>query len=103
MFFTRSVLASATLISFSATTQAWVLQRKAEEHAEVKRLTTHDAQNNWSWKNILGRRQDQVLDCPNDQFASLLSNNPDNSVETFCNDWLNIPPTTLVVEVTPTV
>jgi|SRR5690242_16302301 len=104
MFFTRSVLASATLLSFSATTEAWVLHRKAEEHTEVKRIVAHDAQDQWSWKNLFGKRQDgEILDCPNNQFAALLSNNPDDSVESFCNDWLNIPPTTIIEVVTPTV
>lgn len=103
MFFTRSVLASATLLSFSATTEGWVLHRKAEEHAEVKRVAANEAQDHWSWKNFFGKRQDDVvLDCPNDQFADLLRNNPDSSVESFCNDWLNIPPTTIYQEVTPT-
>ena len=103
MFFTRSVLASATLLSFSATTEGWVLHRNAEEHVEVKRISVDDAQNHWAWRNIFGKRQDQILDCPNNQFASLLGNNPDSSVESFCNDWLNMPPATVVSEVTPTV
>ncbi|KAJ4985341.1 hypothetical protein SVAN01_09192 [Stagonosporopsis vannaccii] len=103
MFFTRSVLASATLLSFSATTEGWVLHRKAEEHVAVKRIVANGAQDQWSWRNFFGKRQDEVLECPNDQFAALLSNNPDDSVESFCNDWLNIPPTTIVEEFTPTV
>lgn len=104
MFFTRSVLASAALLSFTATTEAWVVHRKAEEHVEVKRVAATEAQGHWSWRNLFGKRQDdEILDCPNDQFATLLSNNPDDTVESFCNDWLNIPPATIIEEVTPTV
>lgn len=103
MFFTRSLLASATLLSFTATTGAWVLHRNAEEHVEVKRIAVNDAQNSWSWRNILGKRQgDTILDCPNDQYAALLNNNPNANIETFCNDWLNIAPATVTSEVTPT-
>jgi hypothetical protein len=79
------------------------LHRNAEEHVEVKRISNDDAQNQWSWKGMFGKRQDQILDCPNDNFAFLLDNNPDSSVERFCNDWLNIAPATVVSEVTPTV
>lgn len=105
MFFTRSVLAPAAILSFSVTTEGWVLHRNTEEHVEVKRIVADEAQHHWSWRDILGKRQsdDRVLDCPNDQFASLLSNNPDSAVVTFCNDWLNLGPATTVIEVTPTV
>ena len=44
MFFTRSVLASATILSFFATTQAWVLHRNPEEHVEVKRIAVDENQ-----------------------------------------------------------
>lgn len=103
MFFTRSVVASAALLSFSATTDAWVLHRNTEEHVEVKRIVGDAAQDRWSWSNFFGKRQqDEILDCPNNQFAALLSNNPDSTVETFRNDWLNLAPATVVAEVTPT-
>ncbi|KAJ4336827.1 hypothetical protein N0V95_008493 [Ascochyta clinopodiicola] len=104
MFFTRSILASATLLSFSALSDAWVLHRKADEHAEVKRVTDPSTQGGWSWNSLFPKRQgDVILDCPDNQFAALLDNNPDDSVESFCNDWLNIAPTTVFSEVTPTV
>lgn len=103
MFFTRSVLASAAILSFSATTEGSVLHRKAEEHAEVKRVAADEAQGEWSWRGIFGKRQDLILDCPDDQFAALLNNAPNSDVESFCNDWLNLPPATVTTEVTPTV
>ena len=102
MFFTRSVLASASILSFSTTANGWALHRDTEEHVEVKRIVSSEAEGRWSWSNFFGKRQDQILDCPNNQFATLLSNNPDNVVETFCNDWLNLAPATVVAEVTPT-
>lgn len=103
MFFTRSVLASATLLSFSATTEAWVLHRNTDEHVEVKRVVADGAQAGWSWNNFFGKRQgDIILDCPDNQFAALLDNNPDSIVESFCNDWLDLAPATVVSEVTPT-
>ena len=102
MFFTRSVLALATLLSLSATTEGWVLHRDAEEHVEIKRIAVDESQK--SWWSLFGKRQgDTILDCPNDQFYALLNNNPDSSVESFCNDWLNIAPATVTSEVTPTV
>jgi hypothetical protein len=105
MFFTRSILASATLLSFSATAEAWVLHRSADEHAEVKRSTVDQAKNGWSWSGLLGKRQGGgvILDCPDNDFADMLNNNPDDNVARFCNDWLNISPATVVSEVTPTV
>ncbi|KAF9697700.1 hypothetical protein EKO04_004461 [Ascochyta lentis] len=104
MFFTRSLLASATILSFSALTEAWVLHRSPEEHAQVKKVTAPGTQSSWSWSSFMGKRQgDVILDCPDNQFAALLDNNPDNSVESFCNDWLNLAPATVVSEVTPTV
>ncbi|UPX20391.1 uncharacterized protein EKO05_0010623 [Ascochyta rabiei] len=104
MFFTRSLQASATLLSLSALSEAWVLHRNPDQHAEVKTPPAPDTQPAWSWNSFFPKRQgDVTLDCPDDQFATLLSNNPDSTVETFCNDWLNIPPTTVISEVTPTV
>jgi hypothetical protein len=103
MFFTRSVLASAAVLSFSATTEASVLHRSAEEHVEVKRVATDDAQGGWTWRSLLGKRQDLVIDCPNNQFASLLDNAPNNDVQGFCNDWLNLAPATTTSLVSPTV
>ena len=104
MFFTRSTLATAAILSFSVTTEGRFLHRSTEDHVEVKRVNAQEAQNRWSWKNILGKRQtDTVLDCPNDQFAAILSNNPDSLVNNFCNDWLHLAPATDTVEVTPTV
>ncbi|KAF3042704.1 hypothetical protein E8E12_008429 [Didymella heteroderae] len=103
MFFTRSVLASAAVLSFSATAEGSVLHRKAEEHIEVKRVAADDAQGAWTWKRLFGKRQNLILDCPNDQFASLLDSAPNNDVQGFCNDWLNLDPATVTNEVTPTV
>ncbi|KAL1645583.1 hypothetical protein SLS61_008266 [Didymella pomorum] len=103
MFFTRSVLASAAVLSFSATTEGSVLHRKADEHVEVKRVAINEAQGAWTWKNLFGKRQTLVLDCPNDQFASLLDSAPNNDVQGFCNDWLNLAPATVTNEITPTI
>ncbi|KAJ4371734.1 hypothetical protein N0V86_008287 [Didymella sp. IMI 355093] len=103
MFFTRSVLASAAVLSFSATTEASVLHRNAEEHVEVKRVAADEAQSGWTWRSLFGKRQDVVLDCPDNQFASLLDNAPNNDVEGFCNDWLNLAPATTTSLVSPTV
>lgn len=103
MFFARSVLASAALLSFSAPATGSVLHRNAEEHVEVKRVAADDAQSAWSWRSLFAKRQDLILDCPNDQFAALLDSAPDNDVQGFCNDWLNLAPATVTSEVTPTV
>lgn len=103
MFFTRSVLASAAVLSFSATTEGSVLHRKSEEHIEVKRVDAAEAQGAWTWKSLFGKRQNLILDCPNDQFASLLDSAPNNDVQGFCNDWLNLDPATVTSEITPTV
>lgn len=103
MFFSRSVLASAAILSFSATIEGSVLHRKAEEHVEVKRVAADEAEGAWTWRSVFGKRQDTILDCPNDQFAALLDNAPNNDVQGFCNDWLNLAPATVTSEVTPTV
>lgn len=102
MFFTRSVLASAAVLSFSAITEGSVLHRKADEHVEVKRIDINEAQGAWTWKDLFRKRQNLVLDCPNDQFAALLDHAPDNDVQGFCNDWLSLAPATVTEEVTPT-
>lgn len=105
MFFTRSALASAAILSFTATTEGWVLHRSTEEHVEAKRVAAEESESQWSWKKIFGKRQNDgiVLDCPNDQFATILSNNPESIVKSFCNDWLNLAPATTTIDVTPTV
>lgn len=104
MFFTRSVLAPAAILSFSVTTECRFLHRSTEDHVEVKRSNAQEAQDQWSGENIFGKRQtDTILDCPNDRFAALLSSNPDSFANSFCNDWLNLAPATDTVEVTPTV
>jgi hypothetical protein len=104
MFFTRSVLAPAAILSFSVTTEGRFLHRSTDDHVEVKRVNAQEAQGQWFGKNIFGKRQtDTILDCPNDKFAALLRNNPDSAVNQFCNDWLNLAPATDTVEVTPTV
>ncbi|KAF3035509.1 hypothetical protein E8E11_001797 [Didymella keratinophila] len=103
MFFARSALASAAVLSFSAITEGSVLHRKADEHVEVKRVAIDEAQGAWTWKNLFGKRQNLVLNCPNDQFASLLDSAPNDDVQGFCNDWLNLAPATVTNEVTPTI
>ena len=104
MFFTRSVLAPAAILSFSVTTEGRFLHRSTEDHVEVKRANAQEAQHQWSGKNVFEKRQtDTILGCPNDRFAVLLSNNPDSLANSFCNDWLNLAPATDTVEVTPTV
>ncbi|KAF1925925.1 uncharacterized protein M421DRAFT_227623 [Didymella exigua CBS 183.55] len=103
MFFTRSVLASAAILSFSAITEGSVLHRTTEEHIEVKNVAADEAQGAWTWRSLFGKRQDLILDCPNDQFAALLDHAPNNDVQGFCNDWLNLDATTVTTEFTPTV
>lgn len=104
MFFTRSVLTPAAILSFSVTTEGRFLHRSTEDHVEVKRANAQEAQHQWSGKNVFEKRQtDTILGCPNDRFAVLLSNNPDSFANSFCNDWLNLAPATDTVEVTPTV
>lgn len=101
MFLTRSLLASATLLSLSALTEAWALRRTSDNPNSIADPAT---QSSWSWSNLVGKRQrDVILNCPDDQFAALLSNNSADSVETFCNDWLNMAPATIYSEVTPTI
>jgi hypothetical protein len=101
MSFTRFSKASAVILSLCTLSDAWALYHKIDtkktkvEHAPVE-LRRHEAQ------ELNGKRQTTELLCPDDRYAQFLDNNPDESVQTFCNEWLNLAATTTVVEYTPT-
>jgi hypothetical protein len=97
MYISRSLLASAIVLSFSSLSEASVLRR--DPNGDAPRL-----QRRWSLPSLFGKRQGGVetLQCPDSSFQEMLNANPEDRVQSFCNDWLNIQPTTVVVEYTPT-
>lgn len=92
MYISRSLQASAYLLSFSTLTTALALHRKRDGYTpDVQRVDSmHE------------KRQDQELECINDRWQDMLDNNPVDRVKTFCNEWLGIAPATTVIEWTPT-
>ena len=104
MFFTRSLQASAFILSFSTLTDALALNRRNK--GNVQEETVLDAPHvarGVGADGIVEKRQDpQELDCPDDRWQQMLDNNPSDRVATFCNEWLGIGPATTVVEWTPT-
>ena len=96
MYISRSLLASAIVLSLSSSGDASVLHRKP--NGDAPRV-----QRRWSLPSLFGKRQGvQELECPETSFADLLNANPEERVQSFCNDWLDLQPTTVVVEYTPT-
>lgn len=104
MFITRSLQASALFLSFFTLAEGWSLRRKHVEHAqqyENARYPVYQPRDA-SQNGVVEKRQNQLV-CPNDRWEAFLDSVPTNSVSTFCNDYLGIPPATTVVEYTPTV
>jgi hypothetical protein len=96
MYISRSLLASAIVLSLSSSGEASVLHRKP--NGDLPRV-----QRRWSLPSLFGKRQGvEELQCPETTFGDLLNANPEQRVQSFCNDWLDISPTTVVVEYTPT-
>jgi hypothetical protein len=62
-----------------------------------------ELRHNGAHVNSFNKRQPATLICPDDTYARILSDSPDERVETFCNEWLGIAPATVTVDVTPTV
>jgi hypothetical protein len=79
------------------------LHRKAEdrkigaENVPQIELRRHDAHNVNAEK-----RQVTSIFCPDNRFQKLLDSNPETRVQTFCNEWLGMPPATTTIEFTPT-
>ena len=53
-------------------------------------------------EGVLAKRQAEELDCSADRYSEFLYANPQERIETFCNEWLDKEPATIVVEYTPT-
>jgi len=99
MHITRSLPASAFVLSLSTLTEALALRRTSEDALDGSRFARRGASlDGAAWK----RQGVETLDCPNDRWQQLLDNNPQDRVVTFCNEWLGISPATTVLEVTPT-
>lgn len=101
MFFSRSLLASALVLSFSTYAEARVAQHRIDPASGD--VSKGKKFHGWTLRNILGKRQEpQVLDCstPNLYIDILEDTNGDN-VQTFCNKWLDLPPMTTTTDYTP--
>jgi len=101
MSFTRFSKASAVVLSLCTLSDAWALYHKIDtKNAKAKdasvELRRHEAQ------DLNEKRQTTELFCPNDRYEQFLNNNPDPSVQTFCNEWLGLAPATTVIEYVPT-
>jgi hypothetical protein len=101
MFFTRFSKASVVFLSLCTLSDAWALYHKVDgEKAKVEdapvEMRRHAAE------DFDEKRQTTELFCPNDSYARILNNNPPESVQSFCNDWLELAPATTVIEYVPT-
>jgi len=94
MHTTPSLRALAIFLSLSPSIDALVVRKSNAPAQEVyrgaRRGLTPD------------KRQEEVLDCPDNDYQALLDSNPKSRIATFCNRWLDIEPATTVLEVTPT-
>lgn len=100
--FTRFSGPLAVVLSLCTLTDAWALYHKVDRKNGQKEdaqpeLRRHEAQDIG-----LDKRDVVSLFCHNDRYEQFLDNNPTGSVQTFCNQLLNIPPRTNTVEFTPT-
>lgn len=103
MYISRSLQASAYLLSFSTLTAALALHRKKDGHSiEEQRVEPLLNAPGGTAESANEKRQDQELECINDRWQDMLDNNPVDRVKTFCNEWLGIAPATTVIEWTPT-
>jgi hypothetical protein len=103
MSLTRPSLASVLLLSFCTFSEAWVLHRKSASRAQdAKNVAPVELRRNHAQADTLEKRQETELYCPDDRWQEFLNSNPENRIETFCNEWLGIAPATTVLEYTPT-
>lgn len=103
MYISRSLQASAFLLSFSTLSSALaVVNNNGDNDLEQERGLKADNAIRRSDKGAAGEEQ-QALDCPNDRWQEFLDANPSPRIQTFCNEWLGLGPATSVVEVAPTV
>ncbi|KAH9879685.1 hypothetical protein IAQ61_001504 [Plenodomus lingam] len=102
MHVTHSLQALAVVLSFTGPVEALVVRKSNKPAQEVYRA----AHRGPAPEGHLYKRQnatDVVLDCSNDRWQELLDSNTGDRITTFCNEWLDIPPATSVLEVTPTI
>lgn len=107
MHLPRSLLASATLLSFSFPAEAAVAQQRADSTNEnaLKERQPEQAGffSGWSLHKFLGIRQEsQDLVCSSDDpFWDMVNKADADDRQTVCNKLLEIAPATVVSEYTP--
>jgi len=103
MFLPSPSSALFVLFSFCTVSDARVLNRRADEHVQDGKGLAHtELRRGLKDGGVFAKRQEEELDCSQDRFSEFLNANPEERIETFCNEWLGIEPATLVVEYTPT-
>lgn len=108
MYVSRSLLALASILSFSIYADARVAQHlddKADNSASKRDKSTNSRfLRRWPLSNIFAKRQNATeLDwTTTDLYKNILDDGAPSDIQTFCNIWLGIPPATAVVDYTPT-
>jgi hypothetical protein len=102
MSLTRSSWPSVILLSLCTLSEAWVVRRKADSNVHQAEHVAIELRHEGAQPNRLDKRQQTELICPNDRYQEFLDSNPEDRIKTFCNEWLGIGPTMVVVEYTPT-
>jgi hypothetical protein len=120
MYFSRSLLASAVLLSFSTTVGAGVVQGRAEsENEDAPReggIGHRIAVSNWSFRNLLRKRQNSTdegagqqnstnqgewLTCEGPEWRIISGANREDS-SAVCNKLINIANVTTDIEIQST-
>lgn len=112
MHYSRSLLATAALLSFSITTKAAVAQRRILGLGSEGQLEEVNAEHGSQIQEVSDQhlRKRQESDAPNSSlltcgglYWNILYDAKDDDTQTFCNQWLNLPPATTEVESQSTV
>lgn len=90
-----SLQALAAFLSLSASVNALVVKKSNAPAQELYRAVHRGLTPN-------KRQTPEVLNCPETEYQDLLDSNPKNRIADFCNKWLDLAPTTTVLEITPT-
>jgi hypothetical protein len=102
MALTRSSWPAAVLLSLCTLSDAWAVRRSTDTGVHQVEHVAIELRQNGAQHNKFDKRQETELVCPDDRYQEFLDNNPQERIKTFCNEWLGISPTTVVVEYTPT-
>lgn len=106
MYFSRSLLASAAILSFSATVDATVAFPGADSHVEHAERQSGAGfggiLGQWSLRSLFNKRQQpEELICEDNASSRTLRDGRPEDAQVVCNQLLELPPATVEVDYTP--